>query len=189
MTGFRLADMIPRLMPAPPLPEKFSPWQVAAENGGLNGSLALAALPRLSAILDRPGGQVAIALDTGTDGQGIRFIKGILQTEVALTCQRCLCSLLWPLAVAVCLGLVRDEAEIDRLPDEYEPLLIAEGGSMAVADLVEDELLLALPQIPRHEDVRECTAHHQARPSDPAPEHGQPFAALASLLQDSKRSH
>lgn len=191
MTEFRLTDMIPRLMQTPPLPEKLNPWQIAAENGSLNGMLALAALPRLTATLDRPEGMIAIALTTGIDGRGIRFIKGIVRTQVELTCQRCLGPLRLPLEVTVSLGLARDEAEIDRLPDEYEPLLISEGGIIAVADLVEDELLLALPQIPRHDDVRECAAHSEVRPNEPAPdlERRQPFAALASLLRDSQRSH
>jgi uncharacterized protein len=194
LTEFRLTDMIPRLMQTLPLPEKLKLWQIAAENGSLNGTLALAALPRLVATLNRSEGQVAMALTTGIDAQGIRFIKGVLHAEVELICQRCLGLLRWPLAVTVSLGLARDEAEIDRLPDEYEPLLLAEGGRIAVTDLVEDELLLALPQIPRHDDVRECAAHDEARSGEPAPESRQPFAALASLLQDSQlqdsqRSH
>ena len=191
LTEFRLADMIPRLMQTLLLPEKLNPWRIAAENGCLNGKLALATLPRLTAALDRPEGIVTIALTAGIDGQGIRFIKGVLQTEVELTCQRCLGLMRLPLEVTVSLGLARDEAEIDRLPHEYEPLLIAEGGSLTVADLIEDELLLALPQIPWHDDVRECAVNGEVRPDEPAPnlERRQPFAALASLLQDSKRSH
>ncbi len=191
MTEFQLADMIPRLMQTPPLLEKLSPWRIAAENGSLNGELALATLPRLTAAVDRADGMVAIALTAGIDGQEVRFIKGVLRTEVELTCQRCLGLLRLPLEVTVRLGLAHDEAEIDRLPKEYEPLLIAEGGSLAVADLVEDELLLALPQIPRHDDLRECAVLGEVRSGEPAldMERRQPLAALASLLQDSKRSH
>jgi uncharacterized protein len=178
-------------MQTPPLPEKINPWRIAAENGHLNGTLALTALPRLATVLDRVEGRVTVALAMGIDEQGTRFIKGALKAEVELTCQRCLSPLRLPLDVAVCLGLARDEAEIDRLPDEYEPLLVAEGGSLAIADLVEDELLLALPQIPRHDDMRECTVQGKVRLNEQVPdlERRQPFAALASLLQDSKRSH
>lgn len=191
LTEFRLTDMIPRLMQTPPLPEKIHPWRIAAENGVLNGTLALAALPRLAATLDDADGRVAIALTFGIDGQGFRFIQGVLCTEVALTCQRCLGPLRLALNVTVSLALARDEAEMNRLPDDYEPLLIPEGSGLAVVDLIEDELLLALPQIPRHDDVRECAAHSEVRPPEPEPdvERRQPFAALASLLTDSKRSH
>ena len=116
-----------------------------------------------------------------------------MQTEIELICQRCLGPLRLPLRVAVSLALIRAESEPEfaRLPSQREPLLAA-GADLAVADLVEDELLLALPQIPRHRDARECeAAGYHAPPSGPTPDVGQPqaFAALASLLQDSKRSN
>lgn len=76
-----------------------------------------------------------------------------------------------------------------RLPAGYEPLLAADDG-ISVAELVEDELLLALPQIPRHQDLRECEANGYAAPGEASSqaERRRPFAALASLLADSKRS-
>ena len=115
----------------------------------------------------------------------MRFIKGALQTGIELVCQRCLEPLRLALDVTVSLGLVHGEAEADRLPEEYEPLLVPEG-VIRVADLVEDELLLALPRIPRHEDARDCEANGYRAPDTG---HDQPLATLASLLRDSQRSH
>ncbi len=172
------------------LPDRIDPWQLAAENGRLDGELRLAALPRLTALLEHASGVVNVALTLGVDEQGLRFVEGSLQTEVELICQRCLGPLRLPLQVAVSLALVRAEAEAARLPDQREPLLA--GADLAVADLVEDELLLALPQIPRHRDACECEAvGYDTPPNGPALDAGQPraFAALASLLQDSKRNN
>ena len=178
-------------MQIPTLPDRIDPWQLAAENGRLDGELKLAALPRLAALLEHSSGVVNVALATGIDEHGLRFVEGSLQTEVELICQRCLGPLRLPLKIAVSLALVRAEVEAARLPDQREPLLAA-GADLAIADLVEDELLLALPQIPRHRDARECEAvgYHVA-PSGPTQDAGQAraFAALASLLQDSKRSN
>ncbi|MBZ4193353.1 MAG: YceD family protein [Candidatus Contendobacter sp.] len=177
-------------MLTPSLPDKLYPWQLAADNGRLTGDLALDKLPRLMALMNPANGVVRIDLSAGKNGQGLPFITGCLRTEVELTCQRCLGSLRWPLEVAVRLGLVRTEAEAARLPDDYEPLLASPDCAMSVADLVEDELLLALPQIPRHADQRECEAHGYGAP-DPAfiAEQRRPFGLLASLLPDSKRSY
>ncbi|MCP5158584.1 MAG: DUF177 domain-containing protein [Gammaproteobacteria bacterium] len=173
------------------LPGKIRPWLMADECGCLNGRLALTALPRLAAILGCADGEVAVALSAGLDAQGTRFIKGHLQTEVEWICQRCLGPLRLLLEVTVSLGLACDEAAVDQLPDAYEPLLVPEDGSIAVADLIEDELLLALPQIPRHDDVRECEVHGYLQPAEPVLDlkNRQPFAVLATLLQDSQRSH
>jgi uncharacterized protein len=192
LTAIRGAYIIPRLMQTPPLPlpDKIDPWRLAAEGGRLEGVLALAVLPRLVAALDRSDSEVSVSLAAGVDPHGIRFIKGYLRTEIELTCQRCLYPLPCPLDVAVSLGLVRNEAAADRLPDEYEPLLVAEG-FIRVSDLVEDELLLALPQIPRHVDVRECQAHpsklSSADQSATNTEPVQLFATLVTLLP-AKRS-
>ena len=190
LTEIRHAYMIPRLMRTPVLPDNLDPWRLTAEGGRLEGALALAALPRLAAALNRTDGVVAVALVAGVDPGGVRFIAGTLQTQVELVCQRCLGLLSWPLDVGVSLGLVHSEAEAERLPDKYEPLLAPEG-VLCVADLVEDELLLALPQIPHHTDVRDCETSDYQLPvgaSTPvAP--GQSLAALASLLSDLKRSH
>lgn len=183
--------MIRRLMETPSLPAKIHPWRMAAERGCLHGRLALAALPRLSALLGHADGEVVVALSTGCDAQEVRFIQGRLRADVEWTCQRCLGPLRLPLDITVNLGLARDEAAADRLPDEYDPLLVQEGGVVSVPDLIEDELLLALPQIPRHENLRECEAHGYLQPGEPALDlkKRQPFAALATLLQDSQRSH
>ncbi len=191
MTAIRRVYIIPRLMQTPSLPSKIDPWRLAAEGGRLDGALALAALPRLAAVLSRADGRVSVALVAGIDPRGVRFIKGLLQTGIELVCQRCLGPLRWSLDLTVSLGLVHSEAEADRLPEEYEPLLVPEG-AVCVADLVEDELLLALPQIPRHDDVCECEVNGYRAPSGGSmldTEHDQPFATLASLLRDSKRSH
>lgn len=173
-------------MQTPSFPSRIDPWRLAAEGGRLEDILALAALPRLVAELNRTDGMVSVALVAGIDPRGVRFIRGALQTGIELVCQRCLGPLRLVLDATVSLGLVRTEAEADRLPEEYEPLLVPEG-VISVADLVEDELLLALPQIPRHEDISDCEAHGYRAPD--REEQDQPFAALASLLRDSQRSY
>jgi uncharacterized protein len=186
LTAIRRVYIIPRLMQTPSLPSRIDPWRLTAEGGRLEGSLALAALPRLMAELNRTDGVASVALVAGVDRPGVRFVRGVVRTEVELVCQRCLGPLRLALDVTVSLGLVRSEAEADRLPEDYEPLLVPEG-VIRVADLVEDELLLALPRIPRHEDARDCEAHGY-RTLDRV-EQDQPFATLASLLRDSQRSH
>ena len=186
LTVIRRVYIISRLMQTPSLPNRIDPWRLTAEGGRLEGVLALAALPRLVAELNRTDGVVSVALVAGIDPQGLRFITGTLQTGIEQVCQRCLGPLRLALDVTVSLGLVRSEAEADRLPEEYEPLLVPEG-VIQVTDLVEDELLLALPRIPRHEDVRDCEAHGYRAPD--RVEQDQPLATLASLLRDSQRSH
>ena len=167
--------------------ERIDPWRLVAENGRWDGTVTFTALPRLTAAVHRAEGVVEVALIAGTDADGVSFLRGTLHAEVDLLCQRCLASLRWPLAVPVQLGLVRSEAEASRLPDPYEPLLVT-GPWLMLADVVEDELLLALPQVARHADLADCVAHgHQPPDLGQIPADSPP--PWAALLQDWKRSH
>ena len=76
------------------------------------------------------------------------------------------------------LGIVSSEAEIDRLPDGYEPLLVA-GEPISTSELIEDEVLLAVPAIPLHADgAGDC---EMAYSNSGAAQRENPFAVLKQL--------
>lgn len=103
-------------------------------------------------------------------------------TSVWLTCQRCLQPFESPLTVAQRVRFVRDEAEAETLDAELEDDVLALPRWLDLRSLVEDELLLGLPIVPRH--AGPCPqpllptagageAAESARPN--------PFAALRAL--------
>ena len=103
-------------------------------------------------------------------------VDGALQ----LVCQRCLGALEFPLHIDVSLQLAATQAEVDAAPLEAEgPEQIVAGREMPVRDIVEDEVLLAIPLAPRHE---RC-AGRQARA---AAGENSPFAALRGLVGGTK---
>ncbi|MGH8706424.1 MAG: YceD family protein [Burkholderiales bacterium] len=103
-------------------------------------------------------------------------LAGVLQ----LTCQRCLGALEFPLRIEVSLLLAATQAEIDAEPLDPEGAeRIVAGKEMPVHDLIEDELLLAIPIAPRHE---RCAARAAAG----AGEKHSPFAGLRGLLGGTK---
>ena len=74
-----------------------------------------------------------------------------VEGRLTLVCQRCLGPCETPLRIEVVLPVARDEAELSRWESE-DPLLdglVAEP-HLDVRDLVEDEVLLSLPAIPKH---------------------------------------
>nr|WP_328988181.1 YceD family protein [Thiorhodovibrio winogradskyi] len=71
--------------------------------------------------------------------------RGLLR----LTCQRCLGIMDWRLDEYSVLALVQGFDEAGRLPDNYDPLLLEEP-LLQPLKLIEDEILLAIPAIPRH---------------------------------------
>ena len=67
-----------------------------------------------------------------------------------LPCQRCLDPIQVPIAVDAELQLAENLREISDADDEIDRVLASR--HMDVASLVEDEVILALPMAPRHED-------------------------------------
>ena len=100
-------------------------------------------------------------------------------TAVSLECQRCL----QPMAVALEINrnflFVHGEDAAAQLDADSEDDVLALTRSLDLRELVEDELLLALPIVPRHEV---CPVPLPVRANDPlAEEKPNPFAALAVL--------
>lgn len=97
-----------------------------------------------------------------------------LTGNVGVPCQRCLGPMLVALNVSSEFILVKDESEIPPEEDDVEDhdYLVAEA-EMNVLQLVEDEILLALPYAPKHE-IKDCAVKAEVNELK-AP---NPFAAL-----------
>ena len=124
-------------------------------------------------------------LDFGIDENGLRFVTGSVAGAVALECQRCLKSFDYELDIQFKLGLVRSETQIAALPDEYEPLLV-EDETLLLRDIVEDEIILALPTAPSHSEgpCAEKLAEKTDETAEQQDEDTQrPFANLAELMK------
>ncbi|MGH8281213.1 MAG: YceD family protein [Gammaproteobacteria bacterium] len=104
---------------------------------------------------------------------------------LVLICQRCFGKLSCPVTVDFSLIWVRSEADTARLPEAYEPLMSVTG-NVKLTELVEDELLLALPMVALHELSTECSRRvpcgsprRKKESIEAAP--AKPFAALKAL--------
>lgn len=174
------------------LPEFVDPMRLAETRQTLKGRVVVTAMPRLMAALGMPhSGEVDIDLAFSVDGQGVRRVLGSLHAELDVICQRCLQAMILPLHVNIALGIVRALDEAEQLPDEYEPLVLApitEGQPQSLASIIEDELLLALPVAPLHEEgqcpVRSGALDKVVAEDLPPEGKRRPFAVLAGAFSD-----
>jgi uncharacterized protein len=108
---------------------------------------------RLEDLLASTSGQLDCQLQGGKGPDKKACLRLKVQGHLALICQRCLQPIEHEVKIDVRYVLVRDESEMpapeDESDDEDYLLIQAE---MRVLDLIEDELLLALPIAPKHED-------------------------------------
>ncbi len=114
-------------------------------------------------------------------GQHSAIGKPALGVEVrcsmTMECQRCLEPVALEIDEAVELELCEDQREIDAADDDVDRVLASP--ALHVTDLVEDEILLAMPMVARH---TACEPPADAASAVGEDESG-PWAALARLRQ------
>ena len=103
--------------------------------------------------------------------------------DVILQCQRCLLPLDDAVHVDRHFRFVADEDTAAALDDETEDEVLALPRTLNLRDLVEDEMLLALPLVPRHEVCPEAIPM-QFGDVEIVEENANPFASLALLRKD-----
>lgn len=170
------------------LPLQVDPFRMAELGREFEGAIEIRQLKRLTPLLRSDTGMLGVKLDFGIDASGVKFMHGLITGELELDCQRCMGELILPLQIDFHLALLRDETQLEKLQDEYEPLLV-EAVPIFIADVIEDEALLAIPQIPKHEED-ECAVKLSATQDELSgteaemDEKANPFAVLAKLKKD-----
>lgn len=121
-------------------------WRLAHARRGFQGTWPVARLERLRGLLASDAGEVEFGARFGIDDSGYAFVDLSVKAELILTCQRTLEPFGFPVELEVRLGLIASEADAAALPEGYEPV-VARDEPSPLMDLVEDELILALPLI------------------------------------------
>ena len=109
----------------------------------------------------------------------VAYVELSIDVALPLECQRSLQRFLYPVQIRQRLGLIRDEADEAALPPDYEALLVPDDGMLRAVDLVEDELVLAVPVVPMAPGSEAVEAEWV--PTQEEQDKASPFAALAAL--------
>ena len=173
------------------LPLEVDPLRLATREEHLQGAIPLKQMKRLINALSSDEGDVFIDVEFSVDMNRVVILTGQIKTDAKLICQRCMGEMDLPIALDFQLAFVRSEAEMERLPEGYEATLI-DNTSMMLSDIIEDEILLALPPIPKHLDEScssdnlvddgSCQQVNETNTEDVKQEN--PFDILASLKTD-----
>ena len=108
-------------------------------------------------------------------------IQGEIKTNLILECQACLNELVWAIDRNFKLGLVTSIDQADRLASDCDPMIL-KSEKVSLYELVEDELLLALPDFPRHKhNCVEKAETNQDNDDLEQSNSNNPFSILAEL--------
>jgi len=136
---------------------------------------------RLAPLLVSHGG-MATGRIAFSRAQGRIIADVTLEARPEVRCQRCLGSMSLPIRSQSRVALVASEDEVDAVPPEFEVALAPEG-RMRLADLVEEELLLALPGAPRHAEGQCPDDSGRNAPDEIDEPARRPFADLGRMMK------
>ena len=150
------ASLMERVPAAAPGSGTFDAARLIRDHGMLEGELDAVALPRVADQLMEGGAPVAWRISGSTDAVGRPALTIELEGELPLECQRCLGVYRWPLRHTTQVLVARDDAEMARLDNDSELEVVLATGPLDPAELVEEELVLAIPFAPLHP---QCPTH------------------------------
>lgn len=165
---------------------------MAQAGGALASDDPLSAYVRLTAEAFAPDGQAPSCkvawsaraeLRQGVGTQAEPWLHLQAGVVLPLCCQRCLQPAEVGLEVNRWFRFVADEATAEAQDDECEEDVLAMEPRPSLRDLIEDELLMALPLVPMHEACPQLPSQLLQTDADdsPAEDRPHPFAALSGL--------
>ena len=175
-----------------PLPSTLDVRKAAGRGVSIRGALKPLDLPRFRPLLAADEGSIQAVLTFSRDEENRYLIHLAITAEITVSCQRCLEALPRSLASDNTLAVVWTDEQAAHLPRNLEPLVLGEE-ACKLWDVVEDELILALPAYSYH-DTEQCkqiladyspeeTTGDQAATGDKP----NPFNVLAQLKPGSNK--
>lgn len=163
-------------------PDRVRPDKVAAAKRTFAGTMPVKGLQRLADLLADPLEDQVLSFEIAfdLDDQGNKVAEVSVTGLLPLICQRTMEPFDYFIESRSKIGIVQDELEAEQLPEDYEPL-VCPADELALKDLVEEEVLLALPLVPVSPGS-EPSIKTEARVTEhrQAPTH-RPFEVLGGL--------
>lgn len=170
-------------------PDWISPNRAAEGKRIFSGTIPFSRMKRLAALLVDSSGvaRFSAAFKTDLDHRVIIDLK--VEAALPLVCQASLEVYDEVVKRSSELAVIDDVSEQFDLPENYEPVQ-TENGRLAIASIVEDELLLGLPTVPRKPGLKpvEYSTGGRRTISETVQEGRKqnPFSALQDMLKRDK---
>lgn len=147
--------------------------------------MALADFARLAEEVGVQSGDLRVILDFAIDTQGRRVIRGRLEADLQLPCRRCLSPMAQQVKSEFLLGMVTSDDLAAQLPSTHEPVLV-EDEQLNLLTVVEDELILSLPQVVYHDEADCEVSRDQLTSGEDADASPEPAASPFDVLKHLK---
>ena len=134
------------------IPVQFDPLALCRRDNRASfaGVIDVSRFDRLLTVLSEPSGEVFAEVDFAPMADGKPSANGRLRARLPIACQRCLEAVWLDIEATFRCGFATSEAVAARMPEDLDVLMLDEDGKTTLMELMEDELLLAMPVFPRH---------------------------------------
>ncbi|GAL04907.1 hypothetical protein JCM19237_4273 [Photobacterium aphoticum] len=164
------------------MPRTVDPVRAAQKKLDYDGIIQADLLERLAESTQSVTRDANVTLSFDLDQRRLAFVRGHADVEVTLTCQRCQEGFQHEYSVDFCYSPLLKPEAADDFPEAYEPADVDENGEINLIQIVEDELILDLPQVAMHDEA-DCKASGNMTFGEipVADERPNPFAVLKNL--------
>ena len=167
------------------IPLRIDPVLFAKQERQFSGELVVADLPRIVEITPNPATQIVVTMSFSKSSLHYPLVKGTIDGEVVQICQRCLRHTNVAINSQFELLLVSGAA-VESASQEGHEVFEYNEQHIDTVDFLEQEIILALPIVPKHSLLDECSAsarkwikNKEHVPADQPKEN--PFAKLKDL--------
>ena len=165
------------------LPIQIDPRKLAAQGTELDGFYHADQLQRLNSAVVAVRSPLKVVARFGVDEAGHKVVSGESEVDVDVVCQRCLDPMPLHLNPQFEVEVVWSEDQAERVARQREAWIVGDRYA-DFRDLLEDEILLALPLVSYH-DAGKCTGDALYENEEPPVEDGavpdSPFNVLQQL--------
>lgn len=170
------------------LPTLVDAYRIFEQDCQREGQLPLSRFSRLTPLLSAREGEMAAILHFAFDSEKRRILRGEIRARVQVQCQRCLESMPLTLDSRFLVAVVSSDELARELPSEFEPVIVQDT-ELDLLSLLEDELIMALPDFPLHPEsecsaapvVAQINASADASVAEEAAKRDNPFSVLADM--------
>lgn len=182
---YNLAPMLTRL------PIEVYPYRLVEQGRVFDGVCDIVSLTRISDLLADKEGTLSVHLSFHRNVSALPALKGQVTGSLKLTCQRCLNEMSLPIDTTIDVVFVSSDEKAQSLQGGHETYLV-EDSRILLNDLIEDEVLLSIPQLVVHDECEpyrpliEATSETISQTAQGEKEN--PFAVLQNLKNPGNQS-
>jgi uncharacterized protein len=137
----------------PQLPDRIRLQSLPGKKAHLQGILDSRRLQRIPGLKEVVAvREIRLELTVETRESGLFLLNGRIAAQFELVCQRCLQGYLWSVDEPIRLNAGAEPGQVEG----YETIDLQDDEVLDIEQLVEDELILRMPQPPVHSRIEDC---------------------------------